>query len=96
MTAAVLCIRPAARAGPVDPTLSPGDVTKLVSRCVTYAKRVRGKPNLTIGVVDREGNSLGVFHMPGSTGSLSVALAGTGALLVRDMSDLPKCRRGQQ
>lgn len=76
LTSLVLAWRPAAEAGPpIDDRPGPGAVEDLVARCLHFANRVPGKPKLTIAVVDREGNSLGVFHAPGSKGSAARALA---------------------
>jgi uncharacterized protein GlcG (DUF336 family) len=85
--AAVVAFAPPARdAHAVGPPLTRQDVIDLVGRCVQYAKRVGGKPKLTIAVVDAEGNSLGVFRTAGSTGDTAVALAkaGTGAYFSSD------------
>ncbi len=64
---------PAAHA--VGTPLSEGEVTELISRAVTYARATQRRRPLTAAVVDVEGNSLGVFHMNGSEGARSVALA---------------------
>jgi uncharacterized protein GlcG (DUF336 family) len=47
-----------------DP-LEVDEIRELVSRSVHFAGRVPGKPDLTIAVVDTEGNALAVFHMAG-------------------------------
>ena len=76
---------PAPEARAVGPPLTTADVTQLVSRVVTYAKK-RSKRPLTVAVVDVEGNSLGVYHMNGSAGSRAIALskASTGAYFSSD------------
>jgi uncharacterized protein GlcG (DUF336 family) len=66
---------PAPPAGAVGVPLTPAEIQDLVSRCVHFARLVRGADPLSVAVVDVEGNSLGVFHMTGSTGCRSVALA---------------------
>lgn len=55
----------APRAEAVGPPLTSAEVTRIVSRCVAFAKRAPGRPDLAIAVVDTEGNSLGVFRMAG-------------------------------
>ncbi len=72
-------------AAAVGPPLTTADVETLVSRCVTFARRASKRP-LSIAVVDTEGNSLGVFHMTGSSGCRAIALskAGTGAYFSSD------------
>ena len=55
--------------------LSQAEVTELISRAVAYAKKLQKNRPITAAVVDTEGNSLGVFHMDGSEGCRSIALA---------------------
>lgn len=66
---------PAPEARAEGPPLSEAEVTELVSRAVAYAKKLQRKRPLSVAVVDTEGNSLGVFHMNGSEGCRSIALA---------------------
>ena len=38
------------------------EIRELVARCIRFSDKVPTRPDLTIAVVDTEGNSLGVFH----------------------------------
>lgn len=82
---------PAARAQgtPLDVT----EVKDLVSRSLHFARRVAGRPDITVGVVDTEGNALGVFHAAGvpadpteraRRAARALAKAGTGAYFSSD------------
>lgn len=72
VAAALLALLAAFALGPGAPVaraegdpLEVDEVRDLVNRCVAFARRVPSRPDLTIAVVDVEGNSLGVFHMAG-------------------------------
>jgi uncharacterized protein GlcG (DUF336 family) len=76
--ALLLPVVPPQPAAAVGAPLTPAEIQEVVARCVHYARRVPGADPLSIAVVDVEGNSLGVFHMTGSAGVRSVALAKAG------------------
>lgn len=77
----------------LGPPLTAGEVEQLVADAVAYSKRIRGKPEITVGVVDAEGNALAAFRMAGNGGdpalvqnatTVALAKAATGAYFSSD------------
>jgi uncharacterized protein GlcG (DUF336 family) len=56
---------PSGTAEAVGTPLTSEEVQQIAARCVAYARRAPGRPNLAIAVVDPEGNALGVYRMAG-------------------------------
>lgn len=84
---------PAGDASAVGAPLDASEVEALVARCLDFARRVRSRPDLTVAVVDPEGNSLGVFHAAGvpadpaarsERAAVALAKAGTGSYFSSD------------
>ncbi|MCG3136142.1 MAG: hypothetical protein HMLKMBBP_03982 [Planctomycetes bacterium] len=56
---------PTPEAGAQGAPLTTTEVEEIVADCLFMASRVATRPDLTVAVVDPEGNSLGVFHAAG-------------------------------
>ena len=75
------------------PPLTTAEIEDLIAECLHFAGRVGTRPDLTVGVVDPEGNALAVYHAAGvpadpllrsNRAAVALAKAGTGAYFSSD------------